>query len=110
MLARQRPNISIAQLDLEYLSDVNDANEGETAVDEDDEDEDDKTAFGRLVLPEGHKEMVLSLISQHFRNKVSQKGREEQVDIVRGKGNHHSFRLQESLLHCMSTSSDKSHQ
>lgn len=31
--------------------------------------------------------MVLSLVSQHFRNKKTQQGKDEQVDIVRGKGN-----------------------
>lgn len=30
--------------------------------------------------------MVLSLISQHFRNKGSQESSDKQVDIVRGKG------------------------
>ncbi|KAJ4325078.1 hypothetical protein N0V84_003621 [Fusarium piperis] len=75
-----------AQLDLDYLSEVTDVGEDYINTAGDDSDEDDKTAFGRLVLPKGHREMVLSLISQHFRNKASQKGRDEQVDIVRGKG------------------------
>ncbi|KAH6874048.1 hypothetical protein B0T10DRAFT_588244 [Thelonectria olida] len=77
---------SWAQLDLAYLTDISGSSEDVTAADGEEEDEEDKTAFGRLVLPEGHREMVLSLISQHFRNKISQKDREEQVDIVRGKG------------------------
>ncbi|KIW97213.1 uncharacterized protein Z519_02605 [Cladophialophora bantiana CBS 173.52] len=51
-----------------------------------DDDESDKTAFGRLVLPRGHKKMVLSLIAQHFRNKEAQQDKDEQDDIVRGKG------------------------
>ncbi|KAH7325575.1 hypothetical protein B0I35DRAFT_474337 [Stachybotrys elegans] len=46
----------------------------------------DKTAFSQLVLPAGHKKMVLSLVSQHFRNKESFKRRNEKVDIVKGKG------------------------
>lgn len=83
---------------MEYLSDVNDATGGDAIADEDDDDEDDKTAFGRLVLPKGHKEMVLSLISQHFRNKMSQKTRDEQIDIVRGKGNFNEFELQDYSL------------
>ncbi|KAF5000735.1 hypothetical protein FDECE_11147 [Fusarium decemcellulare] len=48
-----------------------------------------ETAFDQLVLPEGHKDMVLSLIAQHFRDKesASKESREtQQVDIVRGKG------------------------
>lgn len=67
------------------MSDV--ASSGNAAEQTDDDlDEDTKGAFGQLVLPEGHKKMVLSLISQHFRNRESQKGNDEQVDIVRGKG------------------------
>lgn len=43
-----------------------------------------KTAFDHLVLPPGHKDMVLSLIAQHFRDKESKEN--QQVDIVSGKG------------------------
>ena len=43
-------------------------------------------AFDQLVLPPGHKDMVLSLIAQHFRDKESAARSAEQVDIVRGKG------------------------
>ncbi|RGP60190.1 protein msp1 [Fusarium sporotrichioides] len=77
---------SWAKLDLAQLTHVTDSTEDAPAVD--DETEDDKTAFGQLVLPSGHKKMVLSLISQHFRNKATQRERDEdeQVDIVRGKG------------------------
>lgn len=53
---------------------------------DDDLEEGGKGAFGQLVLPQGHKKMVLSLISQHFRNKGSQERNDKQVDIVRGKG------------------------
>jgi len=78
----------IAQLDLSYLTPVNASGVGDDINEDDDSDEDgdDKTAFGRLVLPKGHKKMVLSLIAQHFRNKESQQDKDEQVDIVRGKG------------------------
>ncbi|RKL35219.1 hypothetical protein BFJ70_g8076 [Fusarium oxysporum] len=78
---------SWAQLDLTHLTHFTDTVDDSSAGN-DDETEDDKTAFGRLVLPPGHKNMVLSLISQHFRNKAAQrdKDRDEQVDIVRGKG------------------------
>ncbi|KAH6964878.1 hypothetical protein EDB82DRAFT_419925, partial [Fusarium venenatum] len=77
---------SWAKLDLAHLTHVTDSAEDAPTVD--DETEDDKTAFGQLVLPSGHKKMVLSLISQHFRNKETQRERDkdEQVDIVRGKG------------------------
>ncbi|KAL8423875.1 hypothetical protein RB596_003913 [Gaeumannomyces avenae] len=43
--------------------------------------EDNKTAFEQLVLPRGHKEMVTSLVTQHFRDKASGGN----ADIVRGK-------------------------
>ncbi|OBT94006.1 hypothetical protein VE01_07105 [Pseudogymnoascus verrucosus] len=75
-----------AHLDLTHLEHI-DNQEGEDDIDAEDEDSDgesgDKSAFGRLVLPRGHKKMVLSLIAQHFRNKGQQ---DEQADIVRGKG------------------------
>jgi hypothetical protein len=81
----------IAQLDLSYLERIDkDDDKSDIDVDDDDSDEEsgDKSAFGRLVLPPGHKKMVLSLIAQHFRNKgLKNKGsQDEQVDIVRGKG------------------------
>lgn len=74
-----------AELDLEYLTDVRAVKSdkgGENTV------ESDQGAFAQLVLPPGHKKMVLSLISQHFRNKGSSDASEdsEQLDIVRGKG------------------------
>ncbi|KAF8853902.1 P-loop containing nucleoside triphosphate hydrolase protein, partial [Acephala macrosclerotiorum] len=75
-----------AQLDLSYLEYIDNDDDGHDVDAEDndsDEEAGDKSAFGRLVLPKGHKKMVLSLIAQHFRNKGSQ---DEQADIVRGKG------------------------
>ncbi|KAK0726113.1 hypothetical protein B0H67DRAFT_572356 [Lasiosphaeris hirsuta] len=64
-----------AQLDLAYLSPVNGPRVSQTA-------------FDRLVLPSGYKDMILSLIAQHYRGKESSStaGDAEQVDIVRGKG------------------------
>ncbi len=44
------------------------------------------TSFDRLVLEDGHRPMIVSLISQHFRDKKSTKGHMEQFDIVKGKG------------------------
>lgn len=58
----------------------------DTEQTDDDLEEGGQGAFGQLVLPPGHKKMVLSLISQHFRNKESQESNDKQVDIVRGKG------------------------
>lgn len=50
------------------------------------DDQGRKTAFDRLVLEKGHKEMILSLTAQHFRDKESASGPTEQTDIVKGKG------------------------
>jgi hypothetical protein len=66
---------SIAKLDLEFLryenTDANDAT---------------RSAFDQLALPDGHKAMVKSLVTQHFRARQSASVREEQTDLVRGKG------------------------
>ncbi|KAK4448913.1 hypothetical protein QBC34DRAFT_300198 [Podospora aff. communis PSN243] len=72
------------QLDLTYLTDIQPSlfqysNTG------DDDNETDQTSFDRLVLPDGHKDMILSLVTQHFRDKESAKN-ETDLDIVRGKG------------------------
>lgn len=70
-----------AELDLTYMEDAAEdnvlANENKGAS---------QSAFERLVLPEGHQNIVLSLISQHFRNKDSGRHSVEYSDIVRGKG------------------------
>ncbi|KAI6498170.1 hypothetical protein MCOR18_000238 [Pyricularia oryzae] len=71
-----------AWLDLDYLSDVVSSAEDATPSDH---DEEDQGAFGQLVLPGGHKDMVLSLVSQHFRNKNRAHAKDEQTDIVGGK-------------------------
>ncbi len=44
-------------------------------------------AWNSLVLPEGHKPMVYSLVQAHFRSR-DQGGPEEeaQQDLIRGKG------------------------
>lgn len=47
---------------------------------------DTDTAFDQLVLPDGHKEIVVSLISQYFQDRDSRKTENEEADIVRGKG------------------------
>ncbi|PSN62687.1 P-loop containing nucleoside triphosphate hydrolase protein [Corynespora cassiicola Philippines] len=71
-----------AYMRLDNLSEI-DYRSGEAKSEKEDEVKDDsKTAFDDLVLPEGHKEMILSLVAQHFRDQ----GKDEEVDIVRGKG------------------------
>lgn len=77
---------SIAKLDVEHLFEIEHSPEQQTETSDDDLDEDSHGAFGQLVLPAGHKKMVLSLISQHFRSKESKENKGEQLDIVRGKG------------------------
>lgn len=56
----------------------------------------DSEGFDLLVLPDGHKEMVRSLVKQHFREKDSKSKDEEQVDLVRGKG---KSRFQDAPIH-----------
>lgn len=78
--------VSLAKLDLEFLEDVAGSGEVISSTADDDSDDEDSSAFGQLVLPRGHKQMVLSLISQHFRNRTTKNYNDEQVDILRGKG------------------------
>jgi len=66
------------------INDQKRTNRGDGNDSDQDTDLEDDTAFGQLVLPPGHKKMVRSLVSQHFRDKESKEGR--QVDIVSGKG------------------------
>jgi len=73
-------SIRVAQLDLTYLR-YEDTQTRNSVL----------TAFDRLVLPAGHKEMVQSLVSQHFRDKSSPSVPGEQTDIVRGKGEYPSL-------------------
>lgn len=42
--------------------------------------------FGQLVLPTGHKDMVKSMIRQHFKSRKNMKDESNKTDIVRGKG------------------------
>ena len=75
----------LARLDLDCMSAVRSTGNA-TEQSDDDLEEGGQGAFGQLVLPPGHKKMVLSLISQHFRNKESKESNDKQLDIVRGKG------------------------
>ncbi|TFB02207.1 hypothetical protein CCMA1212_005738 [Trichoderma ghanense] len=43
-------------------------------------------AWTSLVLPEGHKEMVYSIVQAHFRDNSSRPDDEMQADLIRGKG------------------------
>lgn len=42
------------------------------------------SAFDQLALPDGHRDMVESLVTQHFRDRQSSSN--EQTDLVKGKG------------------------
>ncbi|KAF4865651.1 ATPase family AAA domain-containing protein 3-B [Colletotrichum siamense] len=64
-----------AQLDLNLLRYEN-SNARDLTID----------AFERLELPEGHRELVQSLVTQHFRNRHSSFTRDEQTDLIQGKG------------------------
>lgn len=55
-------------------------------------------AFDQLVLPVGHKNIVLSLISQHYRNRDSGRRSIDQSDIVRGKGKTLPLYLSNTVL------------
>ncbi|GJC94819.1 AAA family ATPase [Colletotrichum higginsianum] len=64
-----------AQLDLTLLRHENSNNRNLTV-----------NAFEKLELPEGHREMVKSLVIQHFRHRQSAFERDEQTDLIQGKG------------------------
>jgi hypothetical protein len=78
-------------LDLSYLTDLHPPKVSAKPINNDNnphENEEQKleTAFDRLVLEKGQKPMIQALVAQHFRDKESQTGHMEQVDIVKGKG------------------------
>ncbi|KAF4874887.1 ATPase family AAA domain-containing protein 3B [Colletotrichum siamense] len=84
-------NRRFAQLDLKLLSSMTSVEEiaksGECLpVIGSNRSDNRRTAFDRLVLEDGHKSMIESLISQHFRDKESKGGPHDQVDVVKGKG------------------------
>ncbi|KAM0424978.1 hypothetical protein ACHAPT_009779 [Fusarium lateritium] len=43
-------------------------------------------AFERLELPAGHRKMVKSLVIQHFRSRQTAFTKDEQTDLIKGKG------------------------
>ncbi|PYH64407.1 ATP-binding protein [Aspergillus vadensis CBS 113365] len=70
-----------AKLNLTHLSYIR-RPRGDTSAGDQQQD----MAFHQLVLEEEHKNMLLSLVAQHYRDKESPTAGNEQVDIVRGKG------------------------
>ncbi|KAH8810789.1 hypothetical protein F5884DRAFT_260292 [Xylogone sp. PMI_703] len=81
-----------ARLDLSYLTDTYPSETFPLTTRDDNKQSNQAnrkkplTAFDRLVLEDGHQSMIISLITQHFRDKNSKAGQGEQVDIVKGKG------------------------
>ncbi|KAI0803778.1 hypothetical protein GGR55DRAFT_682191 [Xylaria sp. FL0064] len=79
---------SWAKLDVAQLMDINEYREKREIEDPTGENK-SGNAFDNLVFPKDgldRKKIVRSLVAQHFRDKESSTGREEQLDIVRGKG------------------------
>ncbi|RDA82879.1 hypothetical protein CP532_0395 [Ophiocordyceps camponoti-leonardi (nom. inval.)] len=64
-----------AQLSLDHLTYENRA-----------KNETDRNAFDRLVLPDGYKDVVQALVTQHFRDKEASNKSDLQSDMIRGKG------------------------
>ncbi|KAK8029608.1 hypothetical protein PG993_010899 [Apiospora rasikravindrae] len=42
------------------------------------------SAFDRLELPEGHREMVRSLVTEHFRDRRAAEAKDDRTDLARG--------------------------
>lgn len=85
----------LAQLDIDHLFELYDP--GQLGLDGSASDTENSAgirnrrpaqvqAFDRLVLQDGHRDMIVSLITQHFRDKAVAMASREQVDIVKGKG------------------------
>ena len=45
-----------------------------------------QNTFDMPILPSGYRQMIESLVIQHFLDKVSSYDETDEVDIVRGKG------------------------
>lgn len=78
-------------MDLKYLSTLNSRasswDHGTTLAGVNVLSDKGKNALDQLVLPRGHKDVVKSLISQHFQDKASRRYAAQEKDLVRGKGN-----------------------
>lgn len=73
-------------MDLTYLSEIQPSGTKDEGDEKSGEGpKEPKTAFDQLVLPDGHKDVILSLVTQHFRDKELAVNN-DQGDIVRGKG------------------------
>ncbi|KAJ4387487.1 hypothetical protein N0V93_008079 [Gnomoniopsis smithogilvyi] len=76
-----------ATLDLNYFSPLNSGASIRSTNDAIvDTNRSEENALDQLVLPKGHKDVVKSLISQHFQDKASRRYAVEEKDLIRGKG------------------------
>jgi len=55
-----------------------------------------ENTFDLLVLPPGHRNMVESLVTQHYLDRASAADGTDEVDIVRGKGQYRELVFQSS--------------
>ena len=78
---------SVAALDLNYLSEIDEAHKARGEF-QGSRGQLPRAAFDRLVLPDEHKRLIQSLVAQHFRDKENWTAKDEQLDIVRGKGEY----------------------
>lgn len=92
----------IAQMDLDHLTELYESSPGtgvgtaaglqrspgDAQAGTNNNTHDPESAFHRLVLQEGHKDMIISLIAQHSRRQESSTNHKGQFDIVKGKGRH----------------------
>lgn len=81
-----QPNNSLAQFHLARLTYPNTFKKPGDCDDEKTDVANPDEIFDQLVLPEGHKDLVKSLIAQHFRDKSSTQYERGQPNIVHGKG------------------------
>ncbi|KAL7915418.1 hypothetical protein GGI35DRAFT_436810 [Trichoderma velutinum] len=79
-----------AKLDLSYMTAIHAPEASAVLADEQARNSNGnkkpKTAFDRLVIEKEHRSMIVSLVAQHFRDKKSSSGQQQQFDIVKGKG------------------------
>ncbi|KAL6691496.1 hypothetical protein J3F84DRAFT_164259 [Trichoderma pleuroticola] len=79
-----------AKLDLSYMTAIHAPEVSTVLADEQarnhSSNKKPKTAFDRLVIEKEHRSMIVSLVAQHFRDKKSSSGQQQQFDIVKGKG------------------------
>ncbi|KAL6879292.1 hypothetical protein J3F83DRAFT_296391 [Trichoderma novae-zelandiae] len=83
-------NRNWAKLDLTYMTAIHAPDVENVLADEQARNSNgnkmQRSAFDRLVIKKEHRSMIVSLVAQHFRDKKSTSGHQQQFDIVKGKG------------------------